>query len=105
MASIKIKFKNTTLKIKIKSCRVVAGFLITQSSRDYRLLSRSYLIQKRAVAIHQSFHTAYKKCMRVYFKMVDLVEGLCKISSTEMDFITELKYIDRRWGSCIVTKI
>lgn len=37
--------------------------------------------------------------------MVDLVEGLRKISSTEMDFITELKCIDRRWGSCIVTKI
>jgi len=39
------------------SCQLVT----TQHSRDYRQLSRPYLTQKRAVAIHQSLQSALTK--------------------------------------------
>lgn len=36
--------------------------------------------------------------------MADLVEYL-SILSIEIDFVTQLRCTDRKWGRCIVTKV
>lgn len=83
--------------------RVTKVLFISSPNWWRKQRSRSCLTQKRAVAIHQSFHiTLHEKCMRVSFKMVDLVEDL-SMSSTEMDFVTQLRYLDIGGGVSVLS--